>query len=51
VDGDVFVFAHGKEKKLLGKVDMKQGVKSTAVAAHGVLYVMTDSHLYAIAKK
>ncbi len=51
LEGDVLVFAHGKEKKLLQKVDMKRPVRSTVVAVHGVLYIMTDSHLYAIAKK
>jgi outer membrane protein assembly factor BamB len=50
-DGDVFVFAHGKEKKLLATHEMKHGVKSTPVAVNGVLYVMTETQLYAIANK
>jgi outer membrane protein assembly factor BamB len=49
--GDLLVFAHGKEKKLLGKVDMDEPVLGTPVAANGVLYVATKSKLYAIAKK
>src|SRR5262249_20827111 len=48
-DGDVYVFAHGREKKLLATNEMKRSVKSTPVAAGGVLYVQTDSHLFAIA--
>lgn len=50
-DGDVFVFAHGKEKKLLGKVEMEEPVRSTPVAVNGVLYVMTELNLYAITEK
>jgi outer membrane protein assembly factor BamB len=48
-DGDVYVFAHGREKKLLATNEMKRSVKSTPVAANGVLYIQTDSHLFAIA--
>ena len=47
-DGDVFVFAHGKTKKLLTKVEMELPIRSTLVAANGVLYVMTESRLYAL---
>jgi outer membrane protein assembly factor BamB len=48
-DGDVHVFAHGKEKKILGKMEMEDSIYSTPVAAHGVLYVMTTKRLFAIA--
>lgn len=50
-EGDLLVFAEGKEKKLLGKYDMKAPVLSTAVASNGVLYVMTKSKLYALKNK
>jgi outer membrane protein assembly factor BamB len=50
-DSDVHVFAGIKEKKYLGKVEMDTPIKSTAVAVDGVLYVMTDTHLYAIMSK
>jgi outer membrane protein assembly factor BamB len=50
-DGDVYVFAAGKEKKLLGTVEVGRPLKTPVVAANGVLYVMTDSNLYAIAPK
>lgn len=50
-DGDVFVFAHGKEKKLLSKVEMDQPVRSTPIALNGVLYVMTELNLFAIQEK
>lgn len=47
-DGDVHVFAHGKEKKVLAKVEMGEPIHSTPSAANGVLYVMTAQNLYAI---
>jgi outer membrane protein assembly factor BamB len=49
--GDVVIFAHGKEKKLVGTIDMGEAVLSTPVVCDNVLYVMTKSKLYAIAKK
>jgi outer membrane protein assembly factor BamB len=48
-DGDVWVFAHGKEKKLVNKVEMENQIYSTPTAADGVLYVMSMKNLYAIA--
>jgi outer membrane protein assembly factor BamB len=50
-DGDqVFVFAHGKEKKLLAQNEMGGHVRAAPVAANGVLYVMTENKLFAIAE-
>jgi outer membrane protein assembly factor BamB len=50
-DGDmVLVFAHGKQKKLLAQNDMGGHVRAAPVAANGVLYVMTENKLYAIAE-
>jgi outer membrane protein assembly factor BamB len=50
-DGDVLIFQHGKEKKLLSTIPMGHGVKSTPVVANGVLYIMTETDLYAIQAK
>lgn len=50
-DGDVFVFDHGKAKKEPVKIECEQPIRSTVNAANGVLYVMTESNLYAIAHK
>ncbi len=50
-DGEIFIFAHGKDKKLIRQINMDELVHSTPVAANGVLYVMTRSKLYAIGKK
>lgn len=49
--GSLFVFAHGKEKKVLAENDMDSPVRATPVAANGTLYVMTENKLYAIANK
>jgi outer membrane protein assembly factor BamB len=48
-NGEVLIFQHGKEEKLLNTIDMGDGeVRATTVAANGVLYVMTANKLYAI---
>jgi hypothetical protein len=54
-DGDVYIFEHGKTKKLLGKVEFgaPTTIRVTPVACNGVLYVMTENpcKLYAIKTK
>jgi outer membrane protein assembly factor BamB len=50
-DGDVHILAHGKEKKVIGKMEMEQTIYSTPTAANGVLYVMTMKTLCAIENK
>ena len=47
-DGDVLVFAEGKELKKLAQINMGSSVYSTPVPANGVLYIMTPSALYAV---
>ena len=49
-DGDVAVLKTGKEMKKIAEIDMKGTVYSTPVPANGVLYIMTNSTLYAIAE-
>src|SRR4029450_4908207 len=46
-DGDVAIFEAAKEKKLFSEVNLGAPVYSTPVVAHGVLYVATNSHLFA----
>ena len=48
--GDFWVFAAEKEKRVLSSVDLDSAVCSTPVAANGVLYVTTQSLLYAVKK-
>jgi outer membrane protein assembly factor BamB len=53
-EGDVWVFPHGKGKDgktEAKKIEIGQPVRSTPIAVNGVLYVMSESHLYAIAGK
>jgi outer membrane protein assembly factor BamB len=50
-NGDLFIFTAGKEKKEPRTIDMGHPVKSGVVVANGVLYVQTDSILFAIGKK
>jgi outer membrane protein assembly factor BamB len=50
-DGEIQIFAHGKVAKQLAKIDMERPIKTTPVACNGVLYILTDSALYAIEKK
>jgi outer membrane protein assembly factor BamB len=49
-DGDVVIFAHGKDYKVINKVTFDETIHSTPVVVNGVLYVMTKSKLFAIAK-
>jgi outer membrane protein assembly factor BamB len=46
--GEFWVFATGKEKKVLDTIDMGEAISGTPVAANGVLYVTTMSRLYAL---
>lgn len=50
-DGTVTIFAHGKTKKILGTIEVPGRVRATTVAANGILYVMSENKLYAIAEK
>jgi outer membrane protein assembly factor BamB len=52
-NGRVFIFQHGKTKKLLGQVQMQGKVRATPVVANGVMYVITENpcKLWAISAK
>ena len=49
-DGDVAVLKASKEKTVLAEMNLGNSVYGTPVAANGVLYIMTRSHLYAFAQ-
>lgn len=46
-DGDFVVLAATKEKKVLSETNLNSPVYSTPVIANGVIYVASNSHLYA----
>ena len=48
-DGDVVVMQAGKEKKLLGEINMGSSVYSSPVPANGVLYIVNRNQLFALA--
>ena len=50
-DGDIAVLQAGKTHELLSEVNMGNTVYSTPVVANGTLYIMTRSHIYAIAQQ
>jgi outer membrane protein assembly factor BamB len=46
--GDFWVLAANKEKKVLSTVEFGNPISATTTAANGVLYVATMTHLYAL---
>ncbi|MEW6305680.1 MAG: PQQ-binding-like beta-propeller repeat protein [Verrucomicrobiota bacterium] len=46
-DGDFVVMAASKEKKILSETNLGSPVYSTPVVANGVIYVQSNTHLYA----
>ncbi len=46
-DGDFIVMAATKEKKILSETNLGSAVYSTPIAANGVIYVSSLSHLFA----
>ncbi len=51
-DGNVVIFAHGRNKKVLAKMPMDaREIHTTPVAVSGTLYIATDSKLYAISAR
>jgi outer membrane protein assembly factor BamB len=50
-DGDVWIFDHGRDSTPPRRIEMDQPIRTTPVAANGVLYIATESYLYAIQKR
>ena len=50
-DGDLTVLNAGKVKEVLSEINFGNTVYSTPVVANGTLFVMTRSHIYAIAQQ
>ncbi len=49
--GDLFILQAGREMKELARINMGAPIYSSPVAANGVLYVGTQTHLYALANQ
>ncbi|MEM0896972.1 MAG: PQQ-binding-like beta-propeller repeat protein [Verrucomicrobiota bacterium] len=49
-DGEVIILATGKEMKEIGRVEFSAPIYTSAVAANGVLYVASMTHLFAFKK-
>lgn len=50
-DGDFVVLAASKEKNIISETNLGAPIYSTPIVANGVLYVATQTHLYAIEKQ
>jgi outer membrane protein assembly factor BamB len=48
-DGDVVILQAGKEKKVIGEINMGSSVYSTPVPANGVMYIVNRNQLFALA--
>jgi len=49
-DGQLVVLEAGKEKKLLNEIEFYTPIYSSPVVANDVLFVATQTHLYALKK-
>ena len=47
-DGDFVVFASSKEKKILSQVNFGAPILSTPIVANGVMYIASQTHLFAV---
>jgi hypothetical protein len=50
-DGDLLIMAADKEKKIISEVNLGAPIYSTPVVANGVLYVATQTHLFAFERQ
>lgn len=50
-DGDVVILQHGKEKKLVGEMNMGSSVYCSVVPANGALIIANRNQLYSVAAK
>jgi outer membrane protein assembly factor BamB len=50
-DGDISILAAGREKKVIGEINMGSSVYSTPVAANGTLFIANRNQLFALGPK
>jgi outer membrane protein assembly factor BamB len=49
-DGDVVIMQEGKTKKVIAEINMGSSVYSSAVPAHGTLFISNRNQLYALSE-
>lgn len=49
-DGELFVFEASAKKKLLATIFLEAPILGSPVVANGILYIMTQTHLFAVEK-
>jgi len=49
--GELYILQHGKQLKKLNMIEFDSPIYSTPVVANGVLYIATQTHLYAVEAK
>ena len=49
--GELYVFAASKEKKLLTTIFLESPILGSPVVANGILYITTQTHLFAVKQK
>jgi outer membrane protein assembly factor BamB len=47
-DGDLYVFAASKEKKILSTANLGAAIYSTPIVANGVIYISSQTYLFAL---
>ena len=50
-DGDVVILQHGREKKLIGEVNMGSSVYCSVVPANGALIIANRNQLFSVGEK
>ncbi len=49
--GQYWIFAAGREKKILGTFELGAPISATTTVANGVIYIATMNHLYAVSNE
>jgi outer membrane protein assembly factor BamB len=50
-DGELYVFEAKKEKKLISTINLESPILGSPVVANGILYITTQTHLFAVKQK
>ena len=50
-DGDLLILRAGKEKEVLATVTLHSPVYSSPIEANGIVYIASQTHLYAVGER